>query len=129
MQPSQLTALRFAADALTSRPESHAEVLNYVRSLWQDPVLQDAANAISTAIAASGSVGPQARLWEASERLLAEEGDPVQQNAGAALYSAILNKGWELPRLQIREALAGTRTNRLLAQYRRAAEELGTKNR
>lgn len=99
-------------------------MLRFVGDMWSsDPVLKSAVQAIETAIASSGSVGDRAKLWEASERLLAEETDPVHQDAGAALYSAILSKGWDLRRAEISGALAGTRTNRLLDLYRDAAAD------
>lgn len=123
MEVELLTALRFGADAITSKPGAVEEVLCVLERAWQgEALLLEAIGSLRQALAEVDTNDEKHRLWQAAELLMAREDSELRQEFGAALYSAITNRGWDLRRLQIREALSGTRTSRLLERYRKAAK-------
>ena len=118
MNPKQLTALRFAADAIVATPSDWSGALEFAEKNWKDPLVLEALSSIREAMNAQPDEAPRRKLVRASSTLLGDR-DPSHQDAGAALFSAILSRGWPEARLIVSE----TTTGRLAAMYTRAACE------
>lgn len=118
LDSSRLTALRFAADAITSRPELCIEVFNYLQNLWNyDEILVSLNQETFFIIQNSKFDDYREKLYEAAERLIADN-DSFKQNAGCALYSSILSRNWNINYDKIQKLLFDINKNKLVIQYR-----------
>lgn len=128
MNGQELSELRVITDSIAAAPERWQHVIDMVIADQKAGAeVNRALEKIRQAAQASSFRQPAAKLLATAEKLVVSD-DPLERNAGGALYSALADYGHSIDRERIRAAIGSTRVTRLLERYR-AAEELGAKLR
>lgn len=118
---AQLTALRFAADALTSRPSEFGHVIRVLRYEWDsDAYLTNAAELLLYECSRGDLSDSQALLWIAADELLCSD-RPEGRDFGAALYASLLSRGLTSSSTAAHARALTPSSDRLQEMYRRGA--------
>ena len=119
LNAKQLTSLRFLADAITATPGDIDRVQTFARRLDLDDAVQTALKRVENGLKKAISHDPKKNLLQTAITLLNEK-DDLSQDAGAAIFSSILNRQWDV--LREADGDSAAPKSELLEQYLAAAK-------